>query len=103
MSYIQSLHHISIRTKYSESVLLDEHSVELYRYMWGYIKNKKSFVYRINGMTDHIHILVSIHSTIELSDFVKNLKTAVNTWLKNYKDKFGDFKCGCEKYAAFSS
>ena len=102
MSYIQSLHHIIIRTKYSESVLPDEHSEELYRYIWGYIKNKKSFLYRINGMTDHIHILVSIHSTIELSDFVKNLKTYANTWLKNNKDKFPDFKFWGEKYAAFT-
>ncbi len=66
------------------------------------IKNKKSFLYRINGMPDHIHILVSIHSTIALSDFVKNLKTSANTWLKNNKDKFPDFKAWGKKYAAFT-
>ena len=82
MSYIQSLHHIIIRTKYSENVHPNEHSDELYRYIWGYIKNKKSFLYRINGMPDHIHCLVGIHSTIALSDFVKELKTTTNSWIK---------------------
>ncbi len=102
MSYIQSLHHIVIRTKYSENVLTEEHSEELYRYIWGYVKNKKSFLYRINGMPDHIHILVGIHSTISLSDFVKELKTSSNSWLKDNRDKFPDFKSWGEKYAAFT-
>lgn len=102
MSYIQSLHHIVIRTKYSENTISDKYSEELYRYMWGYIKNKKSFLYRINGMPDHIHILVSIHPTIALSDFVKELKTSSNSWMKSPNDKFPDFKSWGEKYAAFS-
>ena len=101
MSYIQSLHHIIIRTKYSENVLPNEHSDELYRYIWGYIKNKKSFLYRINGMPDHIHILVGIHSTIALSDFVKELKTTTNSWIKS-SDKFPNFNSWGEKYAAFT-
>lgn len=69
--------------------------------MWGYIKNKKSFLYRINGMPDHIHILVGIHATIALSDFVKELKTSTNPWIKN-SGKFPDFKSWGKKYAAFT-
>jgi len=102
MSYIQSLHHIVIRTKYSENVLPNEHSEELYRYIWGYIKNKKSFLYRVNGVPDHIHILVGIHATLALSDFVKELKTSTNSWLKTKKDKFPDFSSWGKKYAAFT-
>ncbi len=102
MSYIQSLHHIIIRTKYSENVLSNEHSDELYRYISGYMKNKKSFLYRINGMPDHLHILVGIHATVALADFVKELKTSTNSWIKNNKDKFPKFKAWGEKYAAFT-
>lgn len=69
--------------------------------MWGYIKNKKSFLYRINGMPDHIHILVGIHATIALSDFVKELKTSTNPWIKN-SGNFPDFKSWGKKYAAFT-
>ncbi|MBS1643840.1 MAG: transposase [Bacteroidetes bacterium] len=102
MSYIQSLHHIIIRTKYSDDVLPNEYSEELYRYIWGYIKNKKSFLYRINGMPNHVHILVGIHSTIALADFVKELKTSTNSWIKTNKDKFPDFISWGEKYGAFT-
>jgi len=83
-------------------VLPIEHIEELYRYIWGYINNKKSFLYRINGMPDHIHVLVGIHATIALSDFVKELKTSSNSWLKRNKDKFPNFKSWGEKYAAFT-
>jgi len=102
MSYIQSLHHIIIRTKYNKQVFPEKHADELYRYIWGFIKNKKSFLYRINGMPDHIHILVSLHSTIALADFVKTLKTSTNSWLKVNNDKFPKFQSWGKKYAAFS-
>ena len=102
MSYIQSLHHIIIRTKYSELTIPNEHSEELYRYISGYVNKKKSFLYRVNGMPDHIHILVGIHSTIALADFVKELKTSSNTWLKENRDKFPYFISWGERYAAFT-
>ena len=102
MSYIQSLHHIIIRTKSNENVIPNEHSEELYRYAWGYVKSKKSFLYRINGMPDHIHLLVGIHSTIALADFVRELKTSTNKWLKTNRDKYPQFHIVGEKYAAFT-
>lgn len=101
MSYVQSLHHIVIRTKYSEHVITDDNAQELYGYIMGFIKNKKSFLYRINGMPDHIHMLVAIHPTISLADFVKHLKTSTNAWIKSH-NKFPEFKSWGEKYAAFS-
>lgn len=37
---------------------------------------------RIGGMADHIHILVDIHPTVCIADFVKNIKTASAFWMK---------------------
>src|SRR5699024_7774035 len=102
MSYVRSLHHIIIRTKYSKQVFPEKHAEELYRYIWGFIKNKKSFLYRINGTPNHIHILVSLHATLALSDFVKTLKTSTNSWLKTKNQKFPDFQSWGKRYAAFS-
>jgi REP element-mobilizing transposase RayT len=52
-------------------------------------------------MPDHIHILVGIHPTLSLSDFVKELKTSTNSWLKA-NENFPDFEAWGEKYAAFT-
>jgi len=101
MSYTQLMYHIVIRTKYSTPSIPNEHSEELYRYIWGFIKNKKSYLYRVNGMPDHIHILVGLHSTLSLADFVRDLKTSTNSWLKS-NGNFPEFRAWGEKYGAFT-
>jgi len=53
MSYTQLIYHIVIRTKYSEPTIPNEHPEELYRYINGLGENKKSYLYRINGMPEH--------------------------------------------------
>ncbi len=70
MSYTRLLYHIVIRTKANQPTLSIAHSDHLYRYIWGIIKNKNCYLYRINGTEDHIHILVSVHPTLALSDFI---------------------------------
>jgi len=101
MSYTQLIYHIVIRTKNSAQSIPNEHSEELYRYIWGIIKNKKSHLYRINGMPDHVHILVGLHSTLSVADFVRELKTSTNFWMKA-NGKFPDFEAWGEKYGAFT-
>ncbi len=101
MSYIQLIYHIVIRTKYSNPSIPNEHSEELYRYIWGLIKSKKSYLYRVNGMPGHIHLLVGLHSTWSLAEFVKVLKTSTNSWLKE-NGNFPDFESWSEKYGAFT-
>ena len=41
MSYTRLLYHIIFRTKYSEQTINHTHADDLYRYIWGIIKNKK--------------------------------------------------------------
>ena len=101
MSYVQLLYHVVIRTKASQSVLSLEHSDELYRYIWGIIKNKNSVLYRVNGMEDHVHILFSLHPTIALSDFMREMKAETSKMLKRTVG-FEKFTAWSEGYAALS-
>ncbi len=101
MSYTQLLYHIVIRTKKNHTVLSLDHSEELYRYIWGIVKNKKSVLYRINGTEDHVHLLVSMHPTIALSDMVKDIKAASSKFLKQ-EGSFNNFTSWSEGYAALT-
>ena len=101
MSYVKFLYHVVIRTKASRPTLSIEHSDELYRYIWGIIKNKKSVLYRINGTKDHIHILFSLHPTIAFSDFMRDLKIETSKMLKRTTG-FEQFTAWGEKYAALT-
>ena len=101
MSYVQLLYHVVIRTKANQPVLSLEHSDDLYRYIWGIIKNKNSVLYRINGMEDHVHVLFSLHPTIALSDFMREMKAETSKMLKRTAG-FGQFTAWSEGYAALS-
>lgn len=74
MSYTRFLYHIIFRTRNGKNSIPEQHEKELYAYIMGIINNKKSKLYRIGGMPNHIHLLVDIHPTIAVSDFVKELK-----------------------------
>ncbi|MBN2236287.1 MAG: transposase, partial [Bacteroidales bacterium] len=42
-------------TKEREKSLVEENREQLFRYIWGILKNKKCVLYQINGTVDHIH------------------------------------------------
>ena len=100
-SYRQILYHLIFRTKDGRKTILPEHSRELYAYLMGIIKNKNCFLYRINGMEDHLHILCDLHPTIALADYVRDIKTSSSIWLKQ-SGKFPDFIGWADGYAALT-
>jgi REP element-mobilizing transposase RayT len=69
--------------------------------MWGVIKNKKSHLYRINGVEDHVHILSSLHPTVTLADFIKDIKVSSSKWIKE-DGVFPGFTGWQDGYGAFT-
>ena len=100
-SYRQGLHHLIFRTKHGKKSLIQEHSAELYAYLMGYIKNKNCFLYRINGMEDHLHILCDLHPIVALANYLRDMKTSSSIWLKQ-NGKFPAFDGWADGYAAFT-
>ena len=101
MSYTQLLYHIVFRTKGNKKTINEQNEKELYAYIFGYIKNKKSILYRINGTENHIHLLIDLHPTLSLSGFMRDLKEASSKWLKQ-NSNFPRFEFWAEGYGAFT-
>lgn len=101
MSYTRLLYHIIFRTKNGKNTISESYEKELYAYIMGIINNKKSKLYRIGGTENHIHLLVDIHPTFALSDFMKELKEYSSKWLAN-NPKFPNFEGWTVSFAAFS-
>ena len=74
MAYTNLLYHIVFRPKNSASVIPMENEEMLYRYIWGVIKHKDGVLYRIGGMPDHVHLLLSIPPKMNISSFMGYLK-----------------------------
>ncbi|MDD3695191.1 MAG: transposase [Lentisphaeria bacterium] len=102
MSYTQLLYHIVIRTKHSIPAINQFCEKELYKYIWGFVKNKKSVLYRIGGMPDHLHLFVGMHPSLALADFIRDLKVSSNKWLKANRKIFPLFESWGSNYGAFS-
>ena len=58
-------------------------------------------MYRIGGVSDHLHILTHIHPTVSLASLVKDIKLASTEHIKN-KNLFPNFSGWQEGYAAFT-
>lgn len=101
MSYTKILYHIVFRTKNSKNTIPNDKSEILYRYIWGFMENKKCKLFRINGMPDHIHLLIDLHPTLAIADFIKELKISTNKFLRNHID-FPSFEAWAEGYAALT-
>lgn len=100
-SYRQILYHLIFRTKDSRKTLVQEHSRELYAYVMGFIQNNSCFLYRINSMEDHLHILCDLHPKIALADYMRDMKTSSSIWLKQ-NGKFPGFEGWADGYAALT-
>src|SRR5690554_5218758 len=101
MAYRQILYHIIFRTKYNKNAINEEHAEELYKYIWGIVKNKDGKLYRINGIENHIHILSDLHPSLALADFVKTIKASSSKWMKT-SGLFPQFEGWATKYCALS-
>ena len=101
MSYTTSYYHIVFRTYCSEPTIQVDHERDLYAYIYGIAKNLHCQTYRIGGMPDHIHIFVSLPSTMSVAEFVQRVKTSTSKWLKG-NPNFPTFRGWSREYAGFS-
>jgi putative transposase len=79
--YIQ----IVFAVKKRECLIHQSWEEELYKYISGIIRNKEQKVLAINGMPDHIHILIGMKPSCCLSDLVREIKKSSNEFIKERK------------------
>ncbi len=83
MSKTRSLHHIVFATAHRFPFIPESNKRELYAYIFGILRNKNCFVHRINGMRDHIHILIDLNPSIALADLVRDIKRYSSLWMND--------------------
>lgn len=101
MSAVCSLYHIVINTYRREKTIPNLPSEYLYKYIWGIVNNKKCKLYRINGIENHIHLLVELNPSVALSDLMRDIKYNSSRWAKQ-QTYFPQFKGWGKEYGAFS-
>ncbi|REJ80594.1 MAG: IS200/IS605 family transposase [Bacteroidetes bacterium] len=100
-TYTQILYQIVYGTYRRQKTMCADTRQDLYKFMTGLLQHKKCHVYRINGVEDHVHILISLNPTVALSTLVKDLKLASTAHIKQ-NNLFPVFNGWAEGYGAFT-
>lgn len=74
-----------------QSLIKNEWKDELYKYITGIIQNHEHKVLQINGMPNHIHILIGMRPTQSLSDLMKQVKQDSSKWINTKGFVHGKF------------
>ena len=82
MSKTNILIHIVFATKRREKTIELKYKRELFAYIMGIIKSTGSTLIRINGMGDHVHMLINLHPSVSLANLVQSVKQSSSLWIK---------------------
>ncbi len=98
-SYHKIYYHVIFGTKNRTRSLNLEKLPELFKYIWGILEKHDCFLYRINGIEDHVHIVLELNPVHSLADIIKDVKVASSLWIKK-SGFFPLFEGWAEGYAA---
>ncbi|MDA6069626.1 IS200/IS605 family transposase [Flavobacterium sp. AC] len=100
-TYTQIHIHFVFAVKFRQGIINKEWKEELYKYIAGIIKNNNHKLLAINGISDHVHILIGIRPAQSISDLMKNIKQDSSKWINNSRFLECHFEWQ-EGYGAFS-
>ena len=85
--YIQVVFAVSAR----QCLIAREFKEELYKYVAGTIRSENQKLIAINGMPDHIHILIGLNPDMALSNLVRQIKASSSNFINNKRWIRGKF------------
>jgi len=90
-----------------ENLIRPAFEEEVYKYIAGLIRNKEQKPLAVNGMPDHIHVLVGLRPSMRISDLVRDIKNNSSNfinekgWLKqkfSWQEGYGVFSYSESNY-----
>ena len=85
--YIQTVFAVSGRL----SLITPDFKEELHKYITGIVTKQEQKLIRINGMPDHLHILIGLKPAMALANLVRDIKSDSSEWVNRKKLARGKF------------
>lgn len=95
--YIQTVFAVENR----QSLITPDFKEDLYKYITGIVRNQGQKLIAINGMADHVHILLGLRPAMALANLVREIKADSTNFINEKKMVRGRFNWQ-EGYGAFS-
>lgn len=87
--------------KHRTGIILPQWENELYKYITGIVQNHQHKLLSINGMPDHVHLLVGMRPHQSVSDLMREVKSNSSKWISENRFTKTKFEWQ-EGYGAFS-
>jgi len=100
-TYSQIYIHIVFAVKGRDNLISGKWKDELYKYITGIINNEGQKLLAINGMPDHVHILIGLKPTVALSNIVRDIKANSSKFINEQRFIAGKFEWQ-QGFGAFS-
>jgi len=91
-TYTQLYIHIVFAVKGRANLISLKWKTKLYQYITGIITNKNQKLMIINGMPDHLHLLIGLKPDCNLTDLVRDIKANSSKWINENKLLPGKFE-----------
>ena len=100
-TYTQIHVQLVFAVKFRNAVISEDWEDRLFMYITGIVQQNGHKVIIINGMPDHVHLLVGLRPNQSLSDLLQDVKGSSSKWINNQKLTRQKFPSQ-EGYGAFS-
>ena len=104
-NYIEIYVHIVFAVKKRKALIDPGWEKELFRYITGTVQQLGHKIIVINGMPDHIHILIDMEPSMPIAELVREVKRSSTDMIRkngytrvpfNWQKGYGAFSCGRE-------
>jgi putative transposase len=100
-TYSQNYYHTVFSTKHRANLILPELETRLYPFIGGIVRDLRCSLLAINGMPDHVHLLIRYRPDISHSELLQQIKGRSSKWVNETFPHHGYFSWQ-EGYGGFT-
>ena len=80
-AYTQNFYHTVFSTRHRAMLITPDHEERLYPFMGGILRDLRCKLLAINGMPDHVHLLISYRADLSHSEMLQQIKGRSSKWI----------------------
>ncbi|MBL8877542.1 MAG: IS200/IS605 family transposase [Phycisphaerales bacterium] len=90
-AYTQNFYHTVFSTKRRAMLISPDLGERLYPFMGGILRDLRCTLLAINGMPDHVHLLIRYRADLSHSDMLRQIKGRSSKWINETWPQHGHF------------
>ena len=100
-AYTQNFYHTVFSTKHRAQLITPELETRLFPFMGGIVRDLRCTLLAINGMPDHVHLLIRYRPDLSHSELLQQIKGRSSKWINETLPQPGHFSWQ-EGYGGFT-